>query len=252
MPRNYRSWVDFSCQTLSQNSIPTYLRLQENHNSGPTAALYPYLSNLKFNECREVTDAGLGFLAINCPNLQTLDLRAYEKITDQGLAKLTLAKLTSLILDYCKEITDKGLAFLAINSPKLQFLELAYCEKITDQGLAQLVLPQLTNLNLTGPKEDITDLGLFFLMKNCPNLTSLNVSFCKKITDKGLERLSLSKLTSLDLQQCEEVTDVGLGFLARNHPNLRLLNIYDCKKITAKGRAQLFLNLPNIKIWGYW
>jgi hypothetical protein len=54
--------------------------------------------------------------------------------------------------------------------------------------------------------------GLEKVAAGCPNLTSLNLSHCKNLTDVGLEKVVVGcpKLTSLNLSNCVQVTDAGL------------------------------------------
>jgi hypothetical protein len=87
---------------------------------------------------------------------------------------------------------------------------------------------------------NITDANLARTTKEYNNdrkLTSLNLSYCKKITDKGLEHLKELALTRLDLSYCEQITDIDLEHLA-GLP-LTQLNLSGCKKITDKGLEHL-------------
>ena len=84
-----------------------------------------------------------------------------------------------------------------------------------------------------------------------PNLTSLDLSECQKITDAGLKHLSSMKnLTSLDLRDCDQITDDGLGHL-KDLPNLTSLDLSGCWKITDDGLGHIssMPNLTSLNLW---
>lgn len=71
------------------------------------------LTSLNLRMCN-LSDAGLAFLAMASPSLQTLNL------------------------GWCQQLTDVGIASLSIGVPKLKRLDLTYCHKITDRSLTTL------------------------------------------------------------------------------------------------------------------
>lgn len=54
------------------------------------------------------------------------------------------------------------------------------------------------------------------MVHSLPNLTSLSLSGCSKITDDGVELVAenLRKLRSLDLSWCPRITDMALEYIA--------------------------------------
>ena len=63
-------------------------------------------------------------------------------------------------------------------------------------------------------------------VSNCSALTSLNLSWCIKVTDVGLRAVSsLSALTFLDLRYCSKVTAAGVQALRNTTaaPSLRII-----------------------------
>ena len=121
--------------------------------------------------------------------LQKLDLRGCELITDKGLYHLSkLAELEVLYLGNGNRISDVGLSHLR-KLVKLEELHLNWCEEITDTGLAFLTcLIKLQKLDLIGCKR-ITDKGLSYL-SSLPNLRILNLEFCNLITYDGLIQIT--------------------------------------------------------------
>ena len=76
--------------------------------------------------------------------------------------------------------------------------------------------PQLSSLNLTSCSK-VTDAGVADLAERCPQLSSLNLSFCNQVTDAGVAALAgrCPQLSSLDLLLCYQVTDAGGGRAGR-------------------------------------
>ena len=86
-----------------------------------------------------------------------------------------------------------------------------------DHGLSDLAhlrgLTGLQSLNLSFCKQ-VTDAGLDHLRGLTTVPQSLELSFCKQVTDAGLAHLhGLTALQSLELSGCERVTDAGLAHL---------------------------------------
>lgn len=117
-----------------------------------------------------------------------------------------------------------------------------------NSDLAQLVsdldgCKQVTFLDLTENRK-ITDSGLPRL-KALDHLTQLSLSACD-ISDGGLVHLQpLDRLESLDLSYCNRLTDKGLRALEKLR-HLKKLNLQGCVKITHAGVARL--DRPGLEI----
>ncbi len=83
-------------------------------------------------------------------------------------------------------------------------------------------------------------------VKGLTKLTSLNLSYCSKITDAGLAHLKgLTKLETLGLAGSTQITDAGLVHL-KGLTTLKWLSLLGCDKITDAGLAHL-KGLTNLK-----
>ncbi|KDO35085.1 hypothetical protein SPRG_01150 [Saprolegnia parasitica CBS 223.65] len=103
----------------------------------------------------------------------------------------------------------------------------------TDATLALVAqhLPRLTHLNLHGCKS-ISDDGCMHLAQ-LSHLQFLDLSFCPRIGDAGLQHLRALRLESLKLNMCRDVTDIGLLEL---HGMSSLLELgLSCTQITSAG-----------------
>ncbi|KAI4313206.1 hypothetical protein L6164_026203 [Bauhinia variegata] len=73
------------------------------------------------------------------------------------------------------------------------------------------------------------------------SLRSLDVSYCRKLTDKGLSAVAKGcpDLKILHLAGCRFVTDGILGALSKNCHNLEVLGLQGCANITDNGLTSL-------------
>ena len=97
-------------------------------------------------------------------------------------------------------------------------------------------------------RRSTTDEQLAQKVKGLTTLKSLDLSFCRKITDAGLVHLKgLTTLKVLSLGGCDKITDAGLA-----HPKgltkLEYLSLNGCDKITDAAVSKLKKALPNCKI----
>eukprot|EP00242_Pyramimonas_sp_CCMP2087_P014610 CAMPEP_0198200836 /NCGR_PEP_ID=MMETSP1445-20131203/3757_1 /TAXON_ID=36898 /ORGANISM="Pyramimonas sp., Strain CCMP2087" /LENGTH=279 /DNA_ID=CAMNT_0043870997 /DNA_START=462 /DNA_END=1301 /DNA_ORIENTATION=- len=107
---------------------------------------------------------------------------------------------------------------------------------VNDDVLRALaLLTGLTSLNLSGCVQ-VTDKGLRAALAPLARLTNLNLAYCSGLTDKGVRALlpPLTTLTSLNLADCRGVTNEGLKALAPLTA-LTSLNLASCNRLTDEG-----------------
>ena len=133
-------------------------------------------------------------------------------------------------------------------------------EYFTDRELQITAMnsPELQSLGLEGCHK-ITDAGVRALTAlddtDIPllrNLQSLNLKSCRQITDAGIQHVSkLINLQSLNLGSCNQITDTGIGALARL-TKLQNLDFWSCRQITDAGIQALtqLTNLQSLNLWG--
>ena len=140
----------------------------------------------RYIETTGITDVGLKALS-GFENLESLTIRNYPKITDDGLLHISnLRKLKSLKLNGLN-ISGEGFLYLS-KLPYLYGLDLSEGLKITDEYLSHLAdIPRLSLLDLQGCTE-ITDFGIEQL-SSAKNLLALGVKDCDYITDESVSIL---------------------------------------------------------------
>ena len=79
-----------------------------------------------------------------------------------------------------------------------------------------------------------TDVGLFTLLRKCPNLKSINLYHANISGEQPSSRDLLLRLKTLKLVGCVQLTDAGLSSMLRQTPNLVSLDISGCAGITGE------------------
>ncbi|CAD7701788.1 unnamed protein product [Ostreobium quekettii] len=169
------------------------------------------LRRLHLSGCGRLADEGIRLLR-GFGSLASIDLLDCVRITDAGVEALGgIRSLTHLDLCGCAGMTDRGLSHLS-SLVGLLHLNLGHCGQITDRGLARL--KGLTNLRLLNLSRcrNVTDetLGQLGAGWSLPGLTSLNVSWCTRITSlRCLD--ALTNLTRVNCCGCTGLVQEGLA-----------------------------------------
>lgn len=223
------------------------------------------LTNLKVLElggCSNVTDAGVMAIANGLKRLQRLNLRSCWSVSDQGLRLLAGQSEKStgtLVLEHlglqdCQHLSDDALKYIAQGLTKVSSINLSFCINISDLGLKYLAkMPSLRELNLHSC-DNVSDAGLAFMAEAASPITTLDVSFCDKITDQSLDYISqgLFNLKYLSMRACH-VSDEGISKIAKALSDLEVLNMGQCTRITDRSVyavANSFKNLRSVDLYG--
>ncbi|XP_031485844.1 F-box/LRR-repeat protein 3-like [Nymphaea colorata] len=148
------------------------------------------------------------------PSLEHLDLSACSCLTNEMLSWVCSDHLRRVNLSRATGVDHRGLEFLVKQCPSLEEIDLSYCSRLGDSEAAALSL--------------------------APNLKSVILVKCLKITDIGLVRIAVgcSKLLSLNLKWCMEISDLGIELLAAKCKDLRFLDI-SYLSVTDKGLSSI-------------
>jgi hypothetical protein len=167
-------------------------------------------------------------------SIKMLALRPGQLLLDDA----ALAFQQAWFADACDWITDRFL--LATNfSSGLTSVDFTKSANLTDVGVRRLAAqcPQLQSVNLQ-QCDKVTDAGAQSLAQ-CPQLQSVNLQGCDKLTDAGVQGLAqCPQLQSVNLRRCGKVTDAGVESLAQC-PQLQSVNLSYCDKVTDAGVQRL-------------
>lgn len=143
----------------------------------------PQLTNLSMNDCKNVTDKGLGSLG-GASRLQTLNALNSGAGDNLMRGAVKLRKLDRLLVGG-GSISDAGAKAFFDSASPVSTLSIDNC-KITDKGLASISkLPNLHTLSLNG--DNVSDAAVPALVK-CKKLMRLGLRGTK-VTADGVSRL---------------------------------------------------------------
>lgn len=183
----------------------------------PVSLLHASLRSLVITGSRILDDALLVEVARRCPNLQVVDLRACEGITDYGVYAVATActQLTTVNLGRKKRghlITDHSVSVLACNNRNLTTVGLAGCY-ITDRSIWELAMNcgfALERLSLNNcPYISNQSLPLVLHHNLLPNLAVLEMRYLLRITNLDpivtFRRQQAAKGICMLLEMCDEL-----------------------------------------------
>lgn len=145
-------------------------------------------------------------------------------------------KLTSLHLNNNRGVTDAAVEQVAMSCPSLNCFFLDMCVALRDAGVQALCLhlPKLRSLGLC--TNTISDRSLMAIAEHCQALERLEISFCRFLTEEGLQMVfaECAFLKHVNLCLVEGLTDRNLLTLAR-HGQLQYLNVRACPALSDTG-----------------
>uniref|UniRef100_T1J4F5 Uncharacterized protein n=1 Tax=Strigamia maritima TaxID=126957 RepID=T1J4F5_STRMM len=211
-----------SCRHVSDSGIAALGGLSSEAGKGTLQ-----LEQLSLQDCQKLTDDALRNVSTGLVSLKYINLSFCASITDGGLKFMAkMPMLSELNLRSCDNITDLGIAYLAEGGSKITSLDVSFCDKISDQALTHVSQGLFTLRSLSMSACHISDEGLLRIARTVPELNTLNVGQCHRITDRSLIAISenLTGLQSIDLYGCTKITTVGLERIMQL-PQLNSLNL---------------------------
>ncbi len=158
-------------------------------------------------------------LALDGSNWQYVDLFNFQTDVSgyvvENLAKRCREFLKAIRLENCRWINDNSIKLLFNACRNIEILNLRQCIKLTDNAFIDLGsnLAQLKNVNLESCF--VGDGGVEAIARGCPNLESIDLSWCKNVTRFALEKLagSCPKLKYFSSRGLASVTNLSMIFL---------------------------------------
>lgn len=191
-----------------------------------------------------VTDAGLRDVCESCTHLEVLDISHIDNITDRGAQEIQqLNCLRALFLRENYLLTNESLDVITQRCMKLAQLTLWGCIRVKHLKFDVFTSERLTILNLWGCYSLGDDTAL--IIGNMPNLSSLIVSECHRLTDGFVQTLVAfpciqQGLQHLHLRYLKRITDASIVAIGQNlHQGLYSLDLSFCSRLTAMGIYQL-------------
>ncbi|XP_044001737.1 F-box/LRR-repeat protein 3-like [Aphidius gifuensis] len=182
-----------------------------------------YLEHLELRYATNVKDSTIIAIANNCKNLKSLDIGYCTAITETALVALTnLKNLQKLNLH------EGSIIAISNNCKKLKRLEILDCTIVSSIDGEPLLSPSvfdelsklqyLEHLNFRYAN-NLKDSTIIAIANNCKNLKSLDIGYCKAITETALVALTnLKNLQKLNI--------------INNNPDLKKINVWCINNIT--------------------
>eukprot|EP01135_Chromosphaera_perkinsii_P001655 Nk52_evm32s208 gene=Nk52_evmTU32s208 len=200
---------------------------------------------LKLAQARGLSTKGIRRLAENCgSSLKCINLSGVDGLEDSNLTPLVRSchELNFIDISWSK-VTDTGIQALVRHCPKITGLVLKGCHLITDNALSNIAKTyktKLVHLDLFGCY-NITSSKAEWLGLLCPNIQTLSLAQCARISDGCIGRLaeSLKKLEIIDLKGIKQVRDSCVRKIGKYCINLKVLCLSHCSLLTDSGVAEL-------------
>ncbi|CAM9948128.1 unnamed protein product, partial [Hapterophycus canaliculatus] len=177
------------------------------------------ITDINLHDCNNLTDAAVDHIMKRACRIRTLNLAGCCYLTDMSCAFIAQDPLTG---------SRRGDSLTSLN--------LGYCLNITDRGVASLVksLRGIRHINLAGCVQ-LTDDGVFTLVSMCTRLQELVLAQCKLLTDRSLCYLAdFLWVEDLDVSFCSKITDDGIEVLALEFAGLRRISLKRCVRLTER------------------
>lgn len=240
-------WIGFN-ENLQSLSLNCCIGLtDQSFRSTANGNIYLGLKKVVIKNCRSLTDIGLFELTRSAKSLKSITLEKLDRITSRGLVEVlsncsrTLKKLSLLKCNLIQSDTHP----LPRHFPVLKAVTLNQCHGVGDGFLVRMgwACKKVEEICLVR-MDSITDggiLGFLYQLGSSTNITKLDLSGCRLVTDWSLRGIALrcQELEELDLSGCK-ISDQGVEYLADEGPSwLQALSLAGCPAITDKSLEAL-------------
>ncbi|CAK7352784.1 unnamed protein product [Dovyalis caffra] len=207
-----------------------------------TSCFESTLRELYVDDCQNI-DAMIILPALKkLKHLEVLSVSGIETVSDDfviGLVKASGINMKELRLANCMQLTDISLRIVGKNCPNLCALDLCYLHNLTDSALRHLAngCRSIRRLKLcrNGSSTYYSDEAIAaFLEASGQSLDVLSLNNIHRVAHNTA--LSIAKcsrnLVSLDLSWCRKLTDEALGLIVDSCFSLKLLKLFGCTQLS--------------------
>ncbi|KAF9351749.1 hypothetical protein BGX26_010276 [Mortierella sp. AD094] len=182
---------------------------------------------------------------INLLDMSQVEESLYSSLPEDWLLTIlsNAPKLRTLCLSgqktsspFVQSQTFRKLANVSMVHLGLENLDLSQCTDIREPTLKSLTVffPNLVSLTLSRTS-GVTDAAVALIVDKCQYLETINLSYCRLVTDLGL--LSVAKFCRRNLRVLHltgnlKISDVSLIAVAKYCPQIKKLYLSECSQIT--------------------
>ena len=172
-----------------------------------------------------------------CYNVQSITFIEIN-LTDDHLKYISeriMKRIQYFKIIGCDRITNNALKYIGMQCDKLEYLNLKDCFHISDTGLFYIIKksPAIKYLELSGTC--ISNIGICLISQYCPDLKSMIISRCRKLTCEGFQdaQQGFKCLEHLNISSNHErMTDKGIVILVQKCVELKCLDISHSPNLT--------------------
>ncbi|KAI7733410.1 hypothetical protein M8C21_023276 [Ambrosia artemisiifolia] len=196
------------------------------------------LKELYIDECPRIDAQRSSYLIVKFKQLEVLSVAGIETMRDEYvvfIAALLGESLKELNLADCVMLTDICLNTIGYCCPNLCSLNLTNLRLLTDLSLCHLAVGCMSLKSLIVARANFSDEIIAAFLETCgKSLKELSLNHVGKVSfNTALSLAKFSKdLVSLDVSWCRELTDEAIGFITDNCSSLKLLKIFGCTQLT--------------------
>ncbi|PWA83776.1 Leucine-rich repeat, cysteine-containing subtype [Artemisia annua] len=200
--------------------------------------LGPVLKELYIDECFDLDAKRILPALLKLEQLEVLSVAHNESVNNSFIKKFVAARghnMKELVLANCTKLTDKALRAISKSCPGLCAIDLTNVSKLTDKSLAHLANGCQNIQILKFCRNMFSDEAVAaYLEAYGARLRELSLNHVNKVAHHTA--ISLAKharnLETLDLSFCREMTNEALGLIADSCLSLKTLKLFGCTQIT--------------------
>uniref|UniRef100_A0A4W2DJ34 F-box and leucine rich repeat protein 17 n=1 Tax=Bos indicus x Bos taurus TaxID=30522 RepID=A0A4W2DJ34_BOBOX len=181
------------------------------------------LKDIHFGQCYKISDEGMIVIAKGCLKLQRIYMQENKLL--RNLSSLDLRHITELDNETVMEIVKRCKNLSSLNLCLNWIINDRCVEVIAKEG------QNLKELYLVSCK--ITDYALIAIGRYSMTIETVDVGWCKEITDQGATLIAQSSksLRYLGLMRCDKVNEVTVEQLVQQYPHITFSTVLqDCKR----------------------
>ncbi|XP_042447555.1 uncharacterized protein LOC122032340 isoform X2 [Zingiber officinale] len=198
----------------------------------------PSLTRLNLKGAYRLSDDGLNAVVASAPSLSSINLSECPLLTSMGIINLADklgTVLTELYIDGCQNVDAMAILPALKKVNHLEVLSVGGLQSVCDKFVHQLIPicgSHMRELALAGCDDEAI---AAFLEASGGSLAELSLNNVAKVAEQtalAISRRCCSTLYSLDLSFCREMTDEALGLIVDNCSSLRFLKLFGCTQVT--------------------
>ncbi|XP_072716335.1 F-box/LRR-repeat protein 17 isoform X2 [Ciconia boyciana] len=181
------------------------------------------LKDIHFGQCYKISDEGMIIIAKGCLKLQRIYMQENKLL--RNLSSLDLRHITELDNETVMEIVKRCKNLNSLNLCLNWIINDRCVEVIAKEGR------NLKELYLVSCK--ITDYALIAIGRYSMTIETVDVGWCKEITDHGATQIAQSSksLRYLGLMRCDQVNEATVEQLVQQYPHITFSTVLqDCKR----------------------